>query len=326
MAISLSQPDLQVDFAAALIKLRETYLQDALFATVKILTVADLNRELERLAPAEGLARLATKGLRGEIAFATPILLQANPHLIAYYRLLLGYSRKEFYQTDGGLARFKSMEEKGTIAGSCHGLLDDLCKALNAAASYLVQEISEVTIDKSFFDDLTLLTLGPQLRGNANVMRGKRGILKVFDAIKRIVDEHTKTITTLSMTVTNASKRKVLIEFAADPDIVIREELSASSSDYRNILAIEVKGGTDYSNIHNRLGEAEKSHQKAKAQGYTECWTVVNVDKLNRTKAFQESPSTNRFYLLSSLVLGSGKEFEDFASRVRSLTGIPSRR
>jgi len=324
MAIFLSQPDLQVDFAAALVKLRETYLQDALFATVKTLAVADLNRELERLAPAADLTLLASKGLRGEIAFATPILFQANPYLIAYYRLLLGYSRKEFYQADVGLARFKSMEEKGTIARLCQGLLDELCRSLNSAASYLIREISAVTIAKPFFDDLTLLTLGPQLRGNANVMRGQRGILKVFDVVKAIVDEHVESISTLSMTVVNASKRKVLIEFAADPDIVIREEL-ASSANYRNILAIEVKGGSDYSNIHNRLGEAEKSHQKAKAQGYTECWTVVNVDKLDRTKAARESPSTNRFYLLSKLISGQGKEYEDFAGRIRGLTGIPSR-
>src|SRR6185437_7042991 len=187
-----------------------------------------------------------------------------------------------------------------------------------------IREISAVTIAKPFFDDLTLLTLGPQLRGNANVMRGQRGILKVFDVVKAIVDEHVESISTLSMTVVNASKRKVLIEFAADPDIVIREEL-ASSANYRNILAIEVKGGSDYSNIHNRLGEAEKSHQKAKAQGYTECWTVVNVDKLDRTKAARESPSTNRFYLLSKLISGQGKEYEDFAGRIRGLTGIPSR-
>lgn len=52
----------------------------------------------------------------------------------------------------------------------------------------------------------------------------------------------------------------MLIEFAPDPDIVIREEFSKGK--YRNIITIEVKGGTDFSNIHNRVGEAEKSHQR----------------------------------------------------------------
>ncbi|MDR3122319.1 MAG: XcyI family restriction endonuclease [Treponema sp.] len=35
--------------------------------------------------------------------------------------------------------------------------------------------------------------------------------------------------------------------------IVIREELGENR--YRNIVAIEVKGGKDFSNIHNRVGE-----------------------------------------------------------------------
>ncbi len=118
----------------------------------------------------------------------------------------------------------------------------------------------------------------------------------------------------------NAAKRTVLIEFAADPDIVIREEMRPEN--YRGIIAIEVKGGSDFSNIHNRIGEAEKSHQKAKRAGFVECWTVVNVDRINMRMAARESPSTNRFYRISSLVAAEGEEFEDFRARVVSLTGI----
>src|SRR6185503_1136735 len=98
MAISLSPPEIQVDFAAALVQLRETCLQEALFSTVSVLAVSEIDRELGELANPKDLALLASKGLRGEVVFATPILLLANPRLLAYYRLLLGYSRKEFYQ------------------------------------------------------------------------------------------------------------------------------------------------------------------------------------------------------------------------------------
>ncbi len=56
----------------------------------------------------------------------------------------------------------------------------------------------------------------------------------------------------------------MLIEFSSDPDVLITEKLQ---SGVRYILSIEVKGGTDASNIHNRLGEAEKSHLKAKKFG-----------------------------------------------------------
>jgi hypothetical protein len=80
---------------------------------------------------------------------------------------------------------------------------------------------------------------------------------------------------------------------------IIREEMAPGK--YRQLIAIEVKGGTDFSNIHNRIGEAEKSHQKARAEGYAECWTVVNVDRIDLDMARRESPSTHRFYRLSDL-------------------------
>ncbi len=38
--------------------------------------------------------------------------------------------------------------------------------------------------------------------------------------------------------------------------------------------------------------------------------------------AHKESPSTNRFYRISDIVAGTGKEYEDFRNRVVSLTGI----
>ena len=91
---------------------------------------------------------------------------------------------------------------------------------------------------------------------------------------------------------------------------------------YRQLIAIEVKAGADFSNIHNRLGEAEKSHQKARATGYVECWTVVNVDRTDMTLARRESPTTNRFYLISDLITATGNDYQDFKDRVISLTGI----
>lgn len=90
----------------------------------------------------------------------------------------------------------------------------------------------------------------------------------------------------------------------------------------RNIIAIEVKAGVDFSNIHNRIGEAEKSHQKAKADGYVERWTVVNVDRMDMTMARRESPSTDRFYRLSQIDARTGEEYQDFFNRVVALTGI----
>lgn len=113
-----------------------------------------------------------------------------------------------------------------------------------------------------------------------------------------------------------------MIEFAPDPDIIIREEMRPGQ--FRQLIAIEVKAGSDFSNIHNRIGEAEKSHQKAKAVGFVECWTVVNVDKIDIATAHRESPSTNRFYRISDMVAAEGDDYIDFRDRVISLTGIAS--
>ena len=90
----------------------------------------------------------------------------------------------------------------------------------------------------------------------------------------------------------------------------------------RQLIAIEVKGGRDFSNIHNRVGEAEKSHHKARAAGLTECWTIVNVDRTDLEKAKRESPSTNRFFRLSDLLDQSSDSYRDFHDRVQALTGI----
>lgn len=325
MVISLSDPELQIDFAATLIQLRDTLLQDALFATVKNLILLDIDKELSKFARNEDLSLLASKGLRGEIVFSIPLILKSNPRLLGYYRLLLGYSQKYFYTSDTGLGKFKSMEDKGILPTSCDNSLPDLCKALNSAASYLINSIPHLSLTIGFLDNLTLLTLGPQLRGGANVKKGAHGIILVFNAVKRIVEKQITQTTPRIIEILNAAGRTVFIEFAPDPDIIIRELLSKSPDDYRNIIAIEVKGGTDFSNIHNRVGEAEKSHQKAKAEGFVECWTVVNVDRIDLATSKTESPSTNRFYRLSQVISGSGKEYEDFETRVISLTGIPGK-
>jgi XcyI restriction endonuclease len=122
-----------------------------------------VDSQLALLAPSQEIALLASKGLRGEIVFATPAVLTANPRLLGYYRLLLGYSQKEFYKTGTGLGQFRLMEDKGILSAGCRGAIEDLCRSLNDSATYLIREISEVALTQHFLDDLTLLTLGPQL-------------------------------------------------------------------------------------------------------------------------------------------------------------------
>jgi hypothetical protein len=319
MAIVIPPPQLQIDFALALEQMRRLYLQDALAAAVLEVPIASIDAELIKFAPAENLKRLASHGMRGELMFAVPILLREEPRLLGYYRLLLGYSQKAFYGFTG-VGRFKSMEENGSLRNHQSDALNALCGALGEAASLLLDGIGVRRISRELLDDLTLLTVGPQLRGGSNVKAGVAGIIKVFDAISTIVSHAAIQSTPRLIEIENAAGRRVLIQFASDPDIRIREQMAPGS--FRNVIAIEVKAGLDFSNIHNRIGEAEKSHQKAKADGYTERWTVVNIDRIDLVMAQQESPSTDRFYRLSQIDGGTGPEYQDFYNRIISLTSI----
>jgi hypothetical protein len=318
----IPDPELQIDFSGVLAEIRGEYLQDALAATVKTMDVTEIDKALAVFVPKPSLATLASHGLRGELMFPVPMILRENPRLLGYYRLLYGYSQKEFYTTETGVSRFQSMEKRGALTAANAADLADLCQALAGAGALLLDGIGAKRISQALLDDLTLLTLGPQLRGGANVKKGAAGIVKVFDAIHDIVKPAVKESTASRIEIENAAGRRVLIEFAPDPDIIIREEMSKDN--FRELIAVEVKGGSDFSNIHNRIGEAEKSHQKAKAVGYVECWTVVNVDRIDMDMAKRESPTTNRFYRISDLVNGGGPEYQDFRDRVVSLTGIRS--
>jgi hypothetical protein len=79
------------------------------------------------------------------------------------------------------------MEKKGTLSAANEKLLPDLCEAMSRAGESLLGGLSARRINSALLDDLTLLTLGPQLRGGANVKKGVAGIVKIFDAIHDIV-------------------------------------------------------------------------------------------------------------------------------------------
>ena len=317
---NIPAPELQIEFSLALAEIRRLYLQEALSDTVKNLHIVSLDQQLGALVPTKALSMLAAHGLRAELIFPVPMLFEANPHLLGYYRLLYGYSQKAFYTTATGVGSFKGMEERGVISKARAPEIEALCKALVPCGDALLEGIGPARISREFLDDLTLLTVGPQLRGGANVKKGAAGIVKVFEAIHAIVKDAAISFDPSRIAVKNAAGRMVYVEFAPDPDIIIREEMAPAS--FAEKIAIEVKAGEDFSNIHNRIGEAEKSHQKAKGRGYVECWTVVNVDRIDMAMARRESPSTNRFYRLSDIMSGTGAEYTDFRHRVISLIGI----
>jgi len=111
---NILEPELQINFAQILRQLRDQYLQQALAKTIQNMEISEIDHELARYVPAQSLSLLASRGLRGELLFPVPAVLQQNPYLLGYYRLLLGFSQKIFYSGEFGLTSFKSMEDWGS--------------------------------------------------------------------------------------------------------------------------------------------------------------------------------------------------------------------
>lgn len=319
----LPPPELQIGFAHRLVALQQTHLQPALLKTVADLDIRTLDMQLVDVVPAKALQKLASFGLRGEALFAAPMVLLAKPTLLTYYRTLLGHSQKEFYKTGTGLGIFKRAEEGGALGTTALGQIPELCKLMNVCGWQLLQGLDKLPIDQRFLNELSLLSIGPQLRGGRNNERGEAGIEDVYQLILKAIAHAKPAVSGRTATLDNAAGRQVVIEVAADPDIVIIEKASGQAR--RPLLAIEVKAGTDASNIHNRIGEAEKSHLKAKARKFTECWTIVNVVSLDPVVAAQQSPTTHRFFTLSELMKTTSDAHAEFVASIVALTGIKTK-
>lgn len=194
--------------------------------------------------------------------FPTPIVLDALPTLIGYYRLLLGRPQKSFYSASKDwYGIFKSMEETGRITERQLPLLPALCQALSVALGELVVQISP-PISTEDVHQLPILTLGSQLQGANNNVIGREGTKDVFSSIASIIDVPGFTRTANEIVFTNSAGRRVFVTLASDPDVRVREESSRADQPLLHKLAIEIKGGTDASNAHNRAGEAERATSK----------------------------------------------------------------
>ncbi|OIQ60528.1 XcyI restriction endonuclease [Moorella thermoacetica] len=312
-------PSKQIIFAQRLNELKRTMLQQALLQAVASLDLKQIDDELHRLVQPEYLNRLARYSLRGEIIFAVPCVIAKNPQLLGYYRLLLGFSQKDFSKY--GLGRWLKYETTGKRkpARIDSQALEDLCSLLNEAAYQLLDTLEGIS--GTFFHELSLLTLGSQFQGSYNNLIGNKAAKKLFEILKQVIKVRTEVESFDDHVIqfTNTSGRRVIIRLAADPDVLVTEQLKTR---IRHILAIEIKGGSDVSNIHNRLGEAEKTHIKYK-QLYPEvqCWTMVGVKELSIQSAKKDSPSTDRFFLLEEIFSG-GPVLEEFVQELVALLGL----
>jgi hypothetical protein len=135
------KPDPQVSFYYRLLALEELYLHDASSRTVAEIRIELLDHELARYVSVEHLSRVASFGLRGEVFFPVPCLIRSEPYLLGYYRLLLGFSQKEFYNK-GPFGRFKRLEERGEIPDRVVSNIDSLCKSMVQSAANLQRPVT----------------------------------------------------------------------------------------------------------------------------------------------------------------------------------------
>ena len=149
------------------------------------------------------------------------------------------------------MGQFKSMETTGAIRPRQQEALPDFCRAMGETLADLVRQLSP-SISLRDVAELPILTLGQQFQGGQNNRIGQQAIDDVFIAIVEVVRDYIVRHDTRKLTIRNASGRQVFISLASDPDVRIEEEFSGS---LRRKVAIEVKGGTDKSNAHNRAGE-----------------------------------------------------------------------
>jgi len=306
-------------FHQLLVAARKTWLMDALGEALADIDPSQVKNEVISFVPEDAQRILAAAGIRDEHVFPTPIILETKPTLLGYYRLLLGVPQKSFYRSETGMSRFRSMERRGVLNASQKEMLPLICRALGEGLADLVRQMSP-GISLRDVAELPLLTLGAQFQGSNNNIIGKQAVLDAFLSIREIVKDHIIEEQETKVVLKNSAGRKVVIALAADPDVRIQEEFSGK---LQNKVAIEIKGGTDNSNAHNRAGEAEKSHQKAKNEGFRDFWTIIATKGLDTKKLKRESPTTNSWFDAAQVLGREGEDWDEFRNRLAGQVGIP---
>jgi hypothetical protein len=315
LEVPVLEPDMQIDFYFRLQSLNELYLFDALSRTVAQLDISTIDKQLYDCVDPEHLRKVASFGLRGEVFFPIPYIVESNPSLLGYYRLLFGFSKKKFY--NGNMfGPFNLLEERGVIKPELKPHIPQLCLSLIKTAQNLIGGLDKLSLP--IVHDLQVLTIGAALRGGVNNDIGAIAVTNIFNLIKNIVDPYITDIGEKHIRIKNDSNRTVMIKFLSDPDIHISEKIGKT---VRPLLSIEIKGGRDESNIFNRLGEAEKSHRTARAKGFCEFWTIIGVN-VSLERAREKSPTTSVFFNLDNIQNPESEEYQRFRDLLCSSLSI----
>jgi hypothetical protein len=237
--IEAPRPGRQIAFHQLLVAARKNWLADALKEALRVADPNIVKEQISKFVPVDAQKILAAGGVRDELVFPVPAILEAKPALVGYYRLLLGVPQKGFYKGGTGMGQFKSMETGGLLNSMRRPDLEGFCSAMAQGLAELVRQMAP-PLSKRDVMELPLLALGSQFQGGNNNAIGKRATVDVFLAVTELVRDHISTQDERQITIRNASGRKVVIALATDPDIRIQEEFGEGR--LRNKVAIEIKG------------------------------------------------------------------------------------
>ena len=307
--------DMAINLYEGLVAARRLKLHPALSKAVVEVGTQLIDADLHRLVPAAALTQLAGLGLRGERVFPVPALIRHAPPLIGYYRMLLGISQKEFQQANRlGYSPWVNAEESGRLSARLDAALDDFCQALIAPLVQLVATMG--TFEDRDLNDLALLTLGPTLQGGRNNVIGSRAAEGVLQSLRVLLGQWSTYDDGRIMRCTTPTGRSIQVTAGSDPDIRIDE---GAGTQLRPLVAIEIKGGSDASNAHNRAGEAEKSHIKAALAGYGERWTVIVMQGVDPQQIRKQTPSSTQVFEARDVLQQDGPDWKDFGDKLREL-------
>lgn len=318
-AIPVPENSRQIAFHELLVIARHSWLIDAVKHAIGDVDPNRLRSELVAFVPADVHQLLASAEIPDEYVFPLPVLLEAKPTLVGYYRLLLGSPQKTFYGTGSGMGKFKSMEESGSLNKNQAEALPSFCAAMSTALADMVRQLSSA-ISRRDLTELPVMTLGQRFQGANNNIIGQEATKGVFRGIKDIVHTHIVDEDETTVTIRNPLGVTFRLVLASDPDVRIQE---VSAQGTINRLALEIKGGADASNQFNRIGEAEKSHIKAKAEGYRDFWTVIRTNTLEAA-AQKQSPTTMAWFDVVQVLGQDGPDWVRFASEIAHVTGVPN--
>lgn len=310
--IKAPAPDRQVTFHSLLVTARQAWLMDALSGALGQVDPAGVSEGLSQYAPAAARKILAAAGLRDEHVFPTPSILKAKPTLVGYYRLLLGSPRKTFYASATGMSQIQSMETRGTLTAEQEAILPAFCQEMGKVLGDLVAQLSP-TVTRQDLLELPILTLGQQFQGGRNNTIGKEATDGVFRSINAYLDQLITSRAAGKITTGHCT-----IALGSDPDIRVEER---TATGLIRKVAMEIKGGADTSNEHNRAGEAEKSHIHAAQAGYPERWTIIHMKGRDIAKIKSHSPSATAWFDAAEILAQQGPDWDDFCQRLSQEIG-----